>query len=444
MKNPKICVIGAGSAVFMRNIVGDALLRPEFKNCALALHDIDAARLSEAEKIARKTASDCGANPDILAAVDRRRALDGADFVVTMFQVGGYAPATVADFEIPAKYGLRQTIGDTAGVGGIMRALRTVPVLLDIAADMRELCPRALMLQHVNPMASACMAMRRLAPDIRVVGLCHSVRNTIGELARDLGEDPADIRYRCAGINHMAFFDPLTLVKNGREEDLHPRLRELAKTRKYGRNADGCANHARYDAFMRLGFFVTESSEHFAEYVPWHIKPHRPELIEKYDIPLDEYPRRCRKQTAEWRAQMRALAGEGKAAVAPSGEYAAEVMAAAVSGRPTEFYGNVPNCGGLITNLPRRACVETLCVADANGVSPQKTGEIPPQLAALMQTNINSQILTVEALAAGRRDHVHHAALLDPLTAATLPPDEIADMVEELLAAHAEWIPPLK
>ena len=443
MKNPKICVIGAGSAVFMRNIVGDALLRKEFKTCNLALHDIDAARLAEAERVARKTAADCDARPEILATTDRRRALDNADFAVTMFQAGGYEPATVADFEIPKKYGLRQTIGDTLGIGGIMRALRTAPVLLDIAEDMRQLCPRALMLQHVNPMATVCMALARMAPDIRVVGLCHSVRHTIAELARDLGENPADIRYRCAGINHMAFFNPLTLAKDGREEDLHPRLRALAKSRRYGRNADGCANHARYDAFLRLGFFVTESSEHFAEYVPWFVKPHRPELIAEYDIPLDEYPRRCRRQMAEWDAQMRALADEGRTEISPSGEYAAEIMAALVSGEPTEFYGNVPNRDGLITNLPPDACVEVPCIADANGVSPRAAGEIPPQLAALMRTNINPQTLTAEALATGRRDHVHHAALLDPLTAATLPPAEIADLVEELLTAHAEWIPQL-
>ena len=444
MSNPKICVIGAGSAVFMRSIVGDALLRPEFKTCALALHDIDAARLGEAERVARKTAADCDSRPDILATVDRRRALEGADFVVTMFQAGGYEPATALDFEIPKKYGLRQTIGDTIGIGGIMRALRTAPVLLDIAADMRELCPEALMLQHANPMAMSCMALRRLAPDIRAVGLCHSVRHTIGELARDLGENPADIRYGCAGINHMAFFDPLVVLRaDGREEDLRPRLRELARSRRYGRNMDDCANHARYDAFMRLGYFVTESSEHFSEYVPWFIKPHRPELLARHDIPLDEYPRRCRKQAAEWNARLRELESEGKAEVTPSGEYAAEIMAALVSGEPTEFYGNVPNDGGLISNLPRAACVEVLCVADANGIAPRAAGEIPVQLAALMRTNINPQTLTVEALATGRCDHVHHAALLDPLTAAVLPPDEIAEMVEELLAAHAEWIPVL-
>ena len=443
MRRTKICVVGAGSAVFMRSIVGDALLRDEFKDCALALHDIDAARLDDAARIARKTAADCGAAPEILATADRRRALDGADFVATMFQAGGYEPATVLDFEIPRKYGLRQTIGDTLGVGGIMRALRTVPVLLEIAADMRALCPGALMLQHVNPMATTCMAMRRMAPDIRVAGLCHSVRRTIAELARDLGEDPADIRYRCAGINHMAFFNPLVLAKDGREEDLHPRLRDLARSRRYGRNADGCANHARYDALLRLGFFVTESSEHFSEYVSWHVKPHRPELAEALEIPLDEYPRRCRRQTAEWRERMRTLADEGAAKIAPSGEYAAEIMAALVSGEPTEFYGNVPN-DGWITNLPPEACVEVPCVADGDGISPQKVGKIPPQLAALMTTNINPQLLTVEALATGRRDHVHHAALLDPLTAATLPPGEIAAMVEELLAAHAERIPALE
>ena len=443
MTGPKICVVGAGSAVFMRNIVADALLRDEFKSCALALHDIDPARLKVAEGVARKIAADRRASPRIVATTDRRRALDGADFVLAMFQVGGYEPATVADFEIAKRRGLRQTVGDTLGVGGIMRALRTVPVLLDIAADIRELCPTALLLQHVNPMAMIGIAMRRMAPDIRTVGLCHSVRHTVAELARDLGESPDDIRYRCAGINHLAFFNPLRLAKDGAETDLHPRLREVAEARNYGRNADDCANHARYDAFLRLGFFPTESSEHFAEYVSWFIKPHRPDLLKKYDIPLDEYPRRCRRQIAEWDS----LARDLQSAQTPpdaSGEYAAEIMAAVVSGEPSEFNGNVPNDGGWIENLPRDACVEVPCVADASGVTPQKVGALPPHLAALMQTNINVQLLTAEALATGRRDHVHHAALLDPLTAATLSPDETASLVEDLLTAHAQWIPPLK
>lgn len=434
----KVCLIGAGSTVFMKNIVGDILLNEMFADCDIALHDIDADRLATSEMVARKIADSLDVAPTIVATEDRRAALAGSDFVIAMLQVGGYKPATVTDFDIPKKYGLRQTIADTLGVGGIMRGLRTVPVLLEIAADMRAVCPNALMLQYVNPMAINGWALSRLAPDIRQVGLCHSVQGTAWELAQDLGEDFKSIRYRCAGINHMAFY--LTFEKHhgdGRVEDLYPRLKEIAAN-----GTEPAANRVRYEVLRRTGYFVTESSEHFAEYVPWFIKRDRPDLIDRFNIPLDEYLRRCEAQIELWDAQEQELRDANSFDVRYSGEYAARIMRAVATGRPTVINGNVAN-DGLIDNLPAGANVEVPCTIDHNGVTPMRVGTLPPHLAALMQTNINVQALTVEALATGSREHVYHAAMLDPHTAAELSLDEIWALTDDLIEAHGDWLPPL-
>jgi alpha-galactosidase len=357
--------------------------------------------------------------------------------------VGGYEPATRIDFDIPKKYGLRQTIGDTLGLGGIMRGLRTVPVLLHIAEDMAACCPDALLLQYVNPMAINGLALTRLAPQLRHVGLCHSVQGTAMDLARDLGEDPADIDYDCAGINHVAFYTRFEKRHaNGRMEDLYPRLKKLAETRDYGRGWENCANHVRYDMLKRLGYFVTESSEHFAEYTPYFIKANRPDLVEQFEIPLDEYPRRCLSQMAEWEAQAEALTSGRALTCEKSVEYAARIIAALVLDKQDKIHANVAN-NGLIDNLPENACVEVPCLVDAEGVTPQQIGALPPHLAALMQTNINVQQLTVEALVTGKREHVYHAAMLDPHTAAELTLDEIWSVVDELLEAHGDAIPEL-
>lgn len=432
----KVCLIGAGSTVFMKNIVGDILLNEMFADCTIALHDIDPDRLATSDMVARKIAASLNVAPTILATEDRCEALRGAEFVILMIQVGGYDPCTITDFDIPRKYGLRQTIADTLGVGGIMRGLRTVPVLLDIAADMRRHCPNALMLQYVNPMAVNCWALSRLAPDIRHVGLCHSVQGTAFELAQDLGEDFKSIQYQCAGINHMSFY--LSFEKrhaDGRIEDLYPRLKQIA-----AEGREPALNKVRYEMLRRTGYFVTESSEHFAEYVPWFIKRDRPDLIEQFNVPLDEYIRRCEDQIANWKAQEAALASASKLDVRYSGEYAARIMRAVKTGRPTVINGNVPN-HGLIDNLPAGASVEVPCLIDHRGVTPTRIGHLPPHLAALMQTNINVQSLTVEALATSKREHIYHAAMLDPHTAAELSLDEIWSLTDDLIAAHGDWLP---
>jgi alpha-galactosidase len=429
--------------VFMKNIVTDILLEPGLENAHIALHDIDAARLTTSQIVAQRIAETTATHPTFTATLDRRTALQDADIVITMLQVGGYEPATRIDFDIPKKYGLRQTIGDTLGLGGIMRGLRTVPVLLHIAEDMAACCPDALLLQYVNPMAINGLALTRLAPQLRHVGLCHSVQGTAMDLARDLGEDPADIDYDCAGINHVAFYTRFEKRHaNGRMEDLYPRLKKLAETRDYGRGWENCANHVRYDMLKRLGYFVTESSEHFAEYTPYFIKANRPDLIKQFEIPLDEYPRRCLSQMAEWEAQAEALTSGGALTCEKSVEYAARIIAALVLDKQDKIHANVAN-NGLIDNLPENACVEVPCLVDAKGVTPQQIGALPPHLAALMQTNINVQQLTVEALVTGKREHVYHAAMLDPHTAAELTLDEIWSVVDELLEAHGDAIPEL-
>jgi alpha-galactosidase len=434
---PKIAFIGAGSTVFTRNLVGDVLCLAELHDTTtFALMDIDAERLRTSELVTRRLVEVVGSRARVEATLDRRAALDGADYVVTSFQVGGLHPSTIVDFEVPKRRGLRQTIADTLGVGGIMRGLRTIPVLLDVCRDVEELCPDALLLQYVNPMAMLCWAVAE-ATSVRTVGLCHSVQHTAGELAADLGVPASELEYHVAGINHMAFF--LRLARDG--EDLYP---ALARVVDVGRVPEW--NRVRYEVFRHLGYFVTESSEHFAEYVPWFIKSGRPDLVERFNVPLDEYVRRSERQIAEWDA-MRARLEEGASmGVERSAEYGADIIRACETGEPFRFNGNVPNTfagGRLIEDLPADCCVEVPCVAGPDGIEPQAIGELPRVLAALMQTNVNVQGLTVEAALTGRREAVHHAAMLDPHTAAELALDEIATLVDELLDAHGDWIPPL-
>ena len=432
---PKIAFIGAGSTVFAKNLIGDVLSFPELAGSTIALHDIDETRLHTSTVMAGKVADALGVTPRIEATTDRRAVLEGADYVLAMFQIGGYKPATVIDFEVPKRYGLRQTIADTLGVGGIMRGLRTIPVLLDICADMEALCPDALLLNYVNPMAVLCWAVER-ATTIKSVGLCHSVQGTAEQLARDLRVPLAEINYLCAGINHMAFYLRFERVTEAGREDLYPSLHQLA--------AAGRApawNHVRYDLLQRFGYFVTESSEHLAEYVPWYIKRDRPDLIDRYNIPLDEYITRCENQINAW-DQMRVVfeAEDIPLAVERTHEYAADIIHSLETGVPRVIYGNVSN-RGLIDNLPQGCCVEVPCLVDRNGVQPTHVGLLPPQLAALMQTNINVQALTVEAALTGRREHIYHAAMLDPHTAAELDPDQVFALVDDLIEAHGEWLP---
>ena len=437
----KITIIGAGSTVFMRNIVTDILLEPVFKDCHIALQDIDKKRLKTSQLVLNKISHKLGVAPKVTATLSREEALTGADFVILMIQVGGYKPSTVIDFDIPAKYGLQQTIADTLGIGGIMRGLRTVPVLVDIARDMERLCPDALMLQYVNPMAINCLALSHIAPELNYVGLCHSVQGTAADLARDLGEDFAAIDYDCAGINHMAFYTRFEKRHaDGTMEDLYPRLMKVADEKSFGTNWDGCTNEVRYEVLKRLGYFVTESSEHFAEYTPWFIKSHKPELLGEFNIPINEYIRRCEKQISEWDSQEKELLANQDILCEKSIEYAARIITSMVTGEEDVIYGNVAN-NGLIPHLPENSCVEVPCVTSLGKLTPQKVPELPLHLSRLMQTNISVQQLTVEALVTGKKDAIYHAAMLDPHTAAELSLDQIWHMVDDLLEAHEGWIP---
>lgn len=460
----RITFIGAGSTVFAKNLLGDILSFPELAEVTISLHDIDEVRLCESEGVARRIAQILDVNPTIEITTDRRAALDGADYAIAMFQVGGYKPGTVIDFEIPKKYGLRQTIADTLGIGGIMRGLRTIPVLLHMCRDMEELCPEVTFLNYVNPMAMNCWAINR-ASKIKTVGLCHSVQGTANELAHDLGVSLEEINYLCAGINHMAFYLRFECQTEAGVEDLYPRIRQVVDM---GRVPDW--NRVRYEVFNRLGYFVTESSEHFSEYVPWFIKRDRPDLIEQFNIPLDEYIRRCERQIKTWSLMKMKLedgitpsektvrerlreANLGPADVAKtlrrlealdtierSSEYGSFIIHSMETGTPRVIYGNVSN-QDLIDNLPQDCCVEVPCLVDKNGIQPTRIGRLPPHLAALMQTNINVQALTIEAALTRKREHIYHAAMLDPHTAAELDLEQIWNLVDDLIEAHGEWLP---
>jgi alpha-galactosidase len=434
---PKIAFIGAGSTVFAKNLLGDILSFPELANSTISLMDIDPERLRTSEIVAHRLADFFEAKPNIEATLDRRQALDGADYAISMFQVGGFRPSTVTDFEIPKKYGIRQTIADTLGIGGIMRGLRTIPVFLEICRDMEELCPEVMFLQYVNPMAMNTWAINR-ASHIKTVGLCHSVQGTAEVLAEDIGVPFHEINYICAGINHMAFY--LKFERNG--QDLYPQIREALETKSYGRRYRGLADHVRYEVFRRMGYFVTESSEHFSEYVPWFIKRDRSDLVEQYEIPLDEYLRRCEDQLAEWELEKAALErGElDEQRYERSQEYGSLIIHSMETGTPRVVYGNVAN-HGLIDNLPQGCCVEVPCLVDKNGIQPTKIGRMPPHLAALQQTNINVQSLVVEAALTGKREHAYHAAMLDPHTAAELSLDQIWSLVDDLIEAHGDVMP---
>jgi alpha-galactosidase len=444
MRRPKITFIGAGSTVFMKNIIGDVLHRPAFKDAIITLMDIDAERLAESAIVACKLVRALDAGATIETYGDRRASLAGADFVVVAFQIGGYEPCTVTDFEIPKRFGLRQTIADTLGVGGIMRGLRTVPQLWAICADMQEVCPEAILLQYVNPMAINTWAIAEKFPQIRQVGLCHSVQHTAEELARDLDIPVAELRYHTAGINHMAFYLKFERrLPDGSFRDLYPDLLEGYRAGRIPKPSSWnprCPNNVRYEMFARLGYFVTESSEHFAEYTPWFIKGGREDLIEKYGIPLDEYPKRCIEQIAQWKEQSKELTGDGAITVKPSLEYASSIMNAIWTGEPAVIYGNLRN-NGCITSLPDACAVEVPCLVDANGIQPTHVGALPVQLTALIRTNINVQELTVKALMTENRQHIYHAAMMDPHTAAELDLDQIWSLVDRLTEAHAAWLP---
>ncbi len=461
---PKIALIGAGSTVFAKNLITDILNFPELAGSTLALMDIDPERLHTTELVAQRIARNLGVHPEIEATLERRSALEGADYVITMFQVAGYQPGTVIDFEIPKKYGLRQTIADTLGIGGILRGLRTIPVLLDVCRDMEALCPDATLLNYVNPMAMNMWAIQR-ASKIKSIGLCHSVQGTAGQLANDIGIPLEEINYLCAGINHMAFYLKFERKTSHGVEDLYPRLHQVVHEGRVP--AD---NRVRYEILERLGYFVTESSEHFSEYTPWFIKRDRLDLIERFNVPLDEYIARCEIQITGWQllrgyveqqeafdlddllnrlksfgASERTIEQISDAAryfddTSPSHEYGSFIIHSLETGLPRVVYGNLTN-HNLIDNLPAGCCVEVPCVVDRNGIQPVHVGLLPPHLAALIQTNVNVQGLTVEAALTGKREHIYHAAMLDPHTAAELDLEQIWRLVDDLIEAHGDWLP---
>ena len=435
----KITFMGAGSTVFARNVLGDCMCTDAFRGMDIALYDIDRRRLEESETILSAINRAHG-NPAVIRTFcgpERRlEALDGADFVVNAIQVGGYEPCTVTDFEIPKKYGLRQTIADTLGIGGIMRGLRTIPVLESFARDMERACPNAWFLNYTNPMSILTGYMLRYT-GVKTVGLCHSVQVCSEGLLKSLDmEDRLEGRRELiAGINHMGW---LLELRDRDGKDLYPEVRRrAAEKNRTTRHPD----MVRFDYIEKLGYYCTESSEHNAEYNPYYIKARYPELIERFQIPLDEYPRRCVRQIDEWEREYASLSGQAALPHTRSREYASRIMEAMVTNQPYKIGGNVLNTGGLIENLPPEACVEVPCLVDGSGVTPCRVGRLPLQLAAMNQTHINVHLLTIEAAVTRKREHIYHAAMLDPHTAAELSLDDIIHMVDELLEAHGSWLP---
>lgn len=430
----KITFIGAGSTIFAKNVLGDVMLTESFHSCEIALYDIDKDRLSESELLITKLNENINENRAIiksyLGVENRKEALKDADFVVNAIQVGGYEPCTVIDFDIPNKYGLRQTIGDTLGIGGIFRALRTIPVLKGIAEDIEEVCPNAWFLNYTNPMAMLTGYMQRYTK-VKTIGLCHSVQVCSEALIHtlEMDIDPATVVDKIAGINHMGW---LLEIKDKNGKDLYPEIRKLAAEK----NAkEKHRDMVRLEYINNFGYYCTESSEHNAEYNPFYIKSKYPELIEKYNIPLDDYPRRCRNQIAEWKKQKEELFADGTITHERSREYASRIMEAIVTDKPYKIGGNVIN-NGLITNLVKDACVEVPCMVDGSGINPVFVGDLPVQLAAMNMTNINPQLLTIEAAVTKKREAVYQAAMLDPHTAAELSIDDIKSMCDDLIEAH--------
>jgi alpha-galactosidase len=431
----KITFLGAGSAVFAKNVLGDCMLVPSLEEFEFALFDIDEQRLQDSENMLNNLKKTLGSTVQIKAYRDRKEALQGAKYVINAIQVGGYEPCTVTDFEIPKKYGLRQTIADTIGIGGIFRNLRTIPVMLDFAKDIQEVSPDALFLNYTNPMAVLTNVMNRYG-GVKTVGLCHSVQACASRLLKSLDMPGDNIQWKIAGINHLAWL--LEITRNG--EDLYPEIKRRAIEKQKEKHRD----MVRFELMLRFGYYVTESSEHHAEYHPYFIKKTYPELIDRFNIPLDEYPRRCVKQIEKWKTMREELVNNNNLTHARSHEYGSYIIDAIETGNPFTLGGNVLNTGGIISNLPEKACVEVTCLADRNGVTPTYFGELPEQCAALNRTNINTQLLTIEAAMTGKKEHIYHAALLDPHTSAELSIDDIVALCDDLIEAHGDWLPKFK
>ena len=435
----KITFLGAGSTAFARHVIGDCMLTDALKGSTFALYDIDAKRLEESYVILSKMKKAIGCNCQFECYVgteQRKKALSGASFVVNAIHVGGYDPCTITDFEVPKKYGLRQTIGDTLGIGGIMRGLRTIPVMEEFAHDIEEVCPDAWLLNYTNPMSMLTGYMQRYTK-VKTVGLCHSVQVCSESLLKDLGmEDRLEGRTELiAGINHMGW---LLEIKDKDGNDLYPEIK--AKVDAYIDAADN-KNKVRMDYIRNFGYYCTESSEHNAEYNPFYIKSKYPGLIEKYNIPLDEYPRRCINQIEEWKKEYNNLLTGDADTFKRSIEYASHIMESIVTNTPYEIGGNVLNTGHLITNLPENACVEVPCLVNGSGIHPCNVGSLPVQCAAMNMTNINVHLLTIEAAVSRKKEHIYQAAMLDPHTGSELDIDTIRKMVDELIEAHGDYMP---
>jgi len=431
---PKITFIGAGSTVFAKNVLGDSMCVPALEASEIALYDIDAARLNESRTMLEAINRNKSGKAQIksyLGVEQRKEALRGADYVINAIQVGGYDPCTIIDFEVPKKFGLRQTIADTLGIGGIFRGLRTIPVMLGVAADMQEVCPNAWLLNYTNPMAIITGALLRMT-DIKTVGLCHSVQDCAEQLLKglDMSYDE-QVQWKIAGINHQAWL--LEVTKDGK--DLYPEIKARAAA-KEGKHDD----MVRYELMKRFGYYVTESSEHTAEYTPYFIKAKYPELIDRYNIPLDEYPRRCIEQIKDWEKRKEELTKDPNLTHERTNEYASYIMEAMETNTLCKIGGNVLN-QGLISNLPADACVEVPRLVDKSGIAPCMVGALPQQCAALNRTNINVQLMTIEAARTLKKDCIYQAAMLDPHTAAELSIDDIVALCDALIDAHGDWLP---
>lgn len=428
----KICFLGAGSTVFAKNVIGDCLYVEALKDATIALLDIDPERLKDSERMVNNLNRTLGGNLKVESylAEDAEKALKHSNYVINAIQVGGYEPCTVIDFEVPKKYGLRQTIGDTLGIGGIFRALRTIPVMLKYCEIIEKVAPDALLLNYTNPMAMVTGAILK-ATSVKTVGLCHSVQVCAPQLCLMLELPDDNLQWRIAGINHQAWL--LEIKRNG--VDLYPEIKRRAELPEYR-----WKDTVRFEIMKRFGYYVTESSEHNAEYVPWFIKSRAPHLIEEFNIPLDEYPKRCIAQIEAWKYLREELTADKPLPHERTHEYASYILEAIETGKPYTFGGNVLNYG-LITNLPYKCCVEVMCVADRSGITPTYVGDLPIQCAALNRTNINVQELAIEAALTRKKDYIYQAALLDPHTSAELTIDEIVKLCDEMIEAHKGWLP---
>lgn len=427
----KITFLGAGSTVFAKNVLGDCMTVEALQDFEFALFDINEERLNDSEMMLNNLKEGMNSTVTIRSYKNRKEALRGAKYIINAIQVGGYDPATITDFEVPKKYGLRQTIADTLGIGGIFRNLRTIPVLQEFAKDIKEVCPDAWFLNYTNPMAVLTNIM--LKEGIKTVGLCHSVQVCASELLESL-ELPTDhIQSKIAGINHMAWL--LEITRDGK--DLYPEIKKRAKEKQQSTHDD----MVRFELMDKFGYYVTESSEHNAEYHPYFIKSQYPELIEQYNIPLDEYPRRCVNQIEEWEHMRDDIVNDQNLTHERTHEYGSYIIEAMETNKPYKIGGNVLNTGGLISNLPKNAVVEVPCLVDASGINPTYIGDLPEQLAALNRTNINTQLLTIEAALTQQKEKIYQSAMLDPHTSAELSISDIISLCDDLIEAHGDWLP---